>query len=128
MFNSEKMGADTDSEAVIKVIVTTHKEYWMPTDELYVPLQVGAEGKEDLGFTPDNTGDNISAKNPYYCELTGLYWAWKNLDCEYLGLAHYRRHFTVLRGAGDRKDVLSLITQSILMRPGGLLKSGIRNI
>ena len=44
----------------------------------------------------DHTGDNISDKNPYYCELTALYWAWKNLDpkeAEYLGLVHYRRYF-----------------------------------
>ena len=106
MINSEKMGEEI--EADIRVVVAAHKEYWMPTDEMYVPLQVGAEGREDLGYTPDNTGDNISAKNANYCELTGLYWAWKNLDCEYLGLAHYRRHFTAQRSAGDRKDVLTL--------------------
>lgn len=49
----------------------------MPDDDVYVPLHVGAEGKESLGYLPDNTGDHISSKNPSYCELTGLYWAWK---------------------------------------------------
>lgn len=39
----------------------------------------------------DNTKDNISAKNKYYAELTAHYWAWKNLDCEYKGVFHYRR-------------------------------------
>ena len=106
MINDERMGGESDAD--IKVIVATHKPYWMPSDELYVPVRVGAEGKENLGFTPDNTGDNISFKNANYCELTGLYWAWKNLDCEYLGLAHYRRHFTVLRGTSDRRDILTL--------------------
>lgn len=77
----------------IKIIVAAHKSYRMPENGLYVPVQVGAEGRESIGFTPDNTGDNISAKNPNYCELTGLYWAWKNLDAEYLGLVHYRRYF-----------------------------------
>lgn len=38
--------------------------------------------------------ENISNVPPYYCELIGLYWAWKNLDCDYLGLVHYRRYFT----------------------------------
>lgn len=67
----------------------------MPKDgNLYLPLHVGREGKEDLGYIGDNTGDNISSLNPYYCELTGLYWAWKNLECDYLGLVHYRRYFT----------------------------------
>ncbi len=77
----------------IKIIVATHKKYKMPEDEMYIPVHVGREGKEDLGYQGDNVGDNISEKNPYYCELTGLYWAWKNLDAEYIGLAHYRRHF-----------------------------------
>lgn len=77
----------------IKIIVAAHKAYWMPADAVYLPLHVGREGKQDLGFTGDNTGENISAKNSNYCELTGLYWAWKNLECEYIGLCHYRRYF-----------------------------------
>ncbi|EHJ53310.1 DUF4422 domain-containing protein [Streptococcus macacae] len=82
----------------IRLIVATHKKFQMPKDQnLYLPLHVGREGKEDLGYKGDNTGDHISALNPYYCELTGLYWAWKNLDCDYLGLVHYRRYFTVKR-------------------------------
>ena len=78
----------------IKIIVATHKKYQMPSDNMYLPLHVGAEGKEDIGFEKDNTGDNISHKNPNFCELTGLYWAWKNLNNDYIGLVHYRRHFS----------------------------------
>lgn len=78
----------------IKILVATHKTYWMPDDEVYLPIQVGAEGKADLGYTRDNTGDSISHKNTNYCELTGLYWAWKNLSADYVGLVHYRRYFT----------------------------------
>ena len=65
----------------------------MPSDEVYMPIHVGREGKDNLGYVGDNTGENISIKNPNYCEFTGLYWAWKNLDCEYIGLCHYRRYF-----------------------------------
>ena len=86
----------------IKVIIATHKKYQMPIDEMYLPLHVGAEGKEDLGYQKDNTGDNISNKNPYFCELTGLYWAWKNLDADYIGLAHYRRHFSLKKKSNDK--------------------------
>ncbi|TWT11039.1 DUF4422 domain-containing protein [Streptococcus sp. sy004] len=79
----------------IKIIVATHKRFQMPADQnLYVPVHVGHQGKEDLGYTGDDTGQHISHLNPYYCELTGLYWAWKNMDCDYLGLAHYRRYLT----------------------------------
>ena len=77
----------------LKILIAAHKKYWMPEDDVYMPLHVGAEGKEPLGYTPDNTGENISSKNPNYCELTGLYWAWKNMNCEYIGLCHYRRYF-----------------------------------
>ncbi|MBQ3973839.1 MAG: DUF4422 domain-containing protein, partial [Lachnospiraceae bacterium] len=74
----------------IKIIVASHKSYWMPEDPVYLPVQVGAAGKEDLGYVRDDSGDNISGKNVNYCELTGLYWAWKNLEADYIGLAHYR--------------------------------------
>lgn len=84
----------------VKIIIATHKKYRMPEDKMYLPVHVGAEGKNDLGYTKDNTGENISLLNPSFCELTGLYWAWKNLDYDYLGLAHYRRHFSLKK----RKD------------------------
>ncbi|GET15551.1 glycosyltransferase [Ligilactobacillus agilis] len=84
----------------VKIVIATHKKYEMPEDDIYMPVHVGAEGKVDsqgkplfLGYTKDNTGDNISTKNDSYSELTGLYWAWKNLDTDYIGLAHYRRLF-----------------------------------
>lgn len=78
----------------IKVIVATHKEYRMPTDSMYIPVQVGfAIASSELPYLHDNTGDNISNKNKNYCELTAIYWAWKNLDADYYGLVHYRRYF-----------------------------------
>ena len=91
----------------IKIIVATHKKYQMPKDALYLPVQVGAEGKDNLGYQCDNVGENISAKNPNYCELTGLYWAWKNLDADFIGLAHYRRHFSYKRKATKFDSILT---------------------
>lgn len=88
----------------VKIIVAAHKPYEMPQEDIYLPVHVGKEGKDDIGFIGDNTGDNISLKNPSYCELTGLYWAWKNLDTDYIGLAHYRRHFTV-KSRAQRKNL-----------------------
>ncbi len=79
----------------IKIMVAMHKEYEKPKDDMYLPLHVGKEvSKVDLNIQGDNEGEHISEKNPYYCELTGLYWAWKNLECTVVGLVHYRRHFT----------------------------------
>ena len=56
----------------IKILVAAHKPYWMPTDAVYLPVHVGAEGKDAIGYTPDNTGDNISSKNSNFCELIGM--------------------------------------------------------
>ncbi|MBQ9071942.1 MAG: DUF4422 domain-containing protein [Bacilli bacterium] len=78
----------------IKVIIAIHKKFKIAQDKMYLPIQVGSEGKRDLGFQKDNEGDNISSKNPYYSELTGLYYAWKNVKADYIGLVHYRRYFT----------------------------------
>lgn len=114
----------------IIIIVATHKSYWMPSDEIYLPVHVGAEGKIDeygnpldLGYVKDNIGDNISSKNKNYCELTGLYWAWKNLDSVYIGLAHYRRHFT-LKNKGNKwdrpitkKELESLLSKTDVILP-----------
>ena len=46
----------------IKILVATHKQYWMPEDSVYMPIHVGREGKVDIGYTGDHTGDNISSK------------------------------------------------------------------
>lgn len=101
----------------IKIIVATHKEYKMPQDEMYVPLLVGAnKNKVKTIKNKDNTGDNISDKNPYYCELTGLYWAWKNLDTDYIGLAHYRRRFK-----GKKQDLSKEECEQYLQKASVLL-------
>lgn len=74
------------------IFAMTHKKFIPPTDKMYVPLHVGREGKENLGYLSDNTGDNISNKNQYYSELTGMYWVWKNYqNSENVGICHYRR-------------------------------------
>lgn len=78
----------------IVIAVATHKPYRMPDDSMYLPLHVGAALHPDVckDMQGDDAGDNISEKNPYYCELTGLYWLWKNVKADYKGLVHYRRH------------------------------------
>lgn len=59
-----------------------------------IPIQVGAELTDQvICEVRDNVGTNISEKNKEYCELTALYWIWKNDRSKYVGLGHYRRHF-----------------------------------
>ena len=63
----------------------------MPDDPMYVPHLVGADkNSAEADYARDAAGDNISADNYSFCELTGLYWACKNLKADYIGLVHYR--------------------------------------
>ena len=78
----------------IKILIAMHKPYPVPNDRCYVPMQVGAAGKATFCECRDDSGNNISAKNPNFCELTALYWAWQNMDADAIGLVHYRRYFT----------------------------------
>lgn len=96
----------------IKIVVATHKKYEMPKDEMYIPLHVGSDGKKDkdgnpldLGYVRDDSGDNISEKNYRFGTQTGLYWIWKNVNADYKGLVHYRRHF--VGGHPDKKNIVN---------------------
>lgn len=78
----------------VKLLVAMHKPYALPGEEIYCPIQVGGAHIPGLEQAlRDDTGENIADKNSSYCELTALYWAWKNLDADYIGLVHYRRYF-----------------------------------
>lgn len=88
----------------VRIYVMAHKAFDEPRNPIYVPMQVGAALHDSLGYLADNTGDNISSKNPHYSELTGLYWMWKNgPKCDITGLCHYRRFF--LKNGKDLLDV-----------------------
>ncbi|MCR5527471.1 MAG: DUF4422 domain-containing protein [Lachnospiraceae bacterium] len=95
----------------VKIYALTHKKYHALADEIYVPLQVGSEGKEDLGYLRDDTGENISIENRYFSELTGIYWVLKNAEpAEIMGVCHYRRYplneSGSIMGAEDYRRIL----------------------
>ncbi len=80
----------------VEIYIASHKRVEIP--ELppeYILVHGGAELTEkqenEIG---DDSGDNISYKNPYYNEMTVIYWAWKNRKSEIKGLCHYRRFFS----------------------------------
>ena len=97
--------------------VAAHKQYQMPKDAMYLPLHVGREGKEDIGYIGDNTGENISTKNPKYCELTGSFFLWKNQTADYLGLVHYRRHFSFKKKSENPFDNVLTYSELAPMLP-----------
>ena len=95
--------------------IIAHKKFNIPNILGYIPIQVGAEGKEELGYLKDNSGDNISIKNPNYCELTGIYWIWKNDKfSDIIGISHYRRYFLTSSFFGkivDSNDIEQIMKQ-----------------
>lgn len=86
-----------------------------------IPIQVGAAlTNQVVADVQDNMGDNISNKNKKYCELTALYWIWKNDQSDYAGLGHYRRHFELTEdiiGRLGSSDIDVILTIPILNFP-----------
>lgn len=80
----------------MKIYVVAHKKVDYPLPSEYVYMQVNAADNPVFCELNDAIGeDNISRKNPYYCELTAAYWIWKNDKTnDVVGLAHYRRFLT----------------------------------
>lgn len=102
----------------LKIAVATHKKFQMPTQAGYFPLHVGKSCHEQKleEYVGDDTGDNISDKNPFFCELTGLYWLWKNTDSEYVGMVHYRRYFKTLKKCHGKNQMNYILRESEAIR------------
>lgn len=95
-------------EKKIKIFVAAHKQFnslFLP--DIYTPIQVGAQNsKNKTDFLKDDTFDNISYDNSQFCELTGLYWGWKNCAAEISGLCHYRRYFIKKNAWHSKSNIL----------------------
>lgn len=83
----------------IKLLVSYHDNHYLLKSDIMESIQTGCAHAPELfkGMLRDNDGENISADNDRYCELTAQYWAWKNYEKlgnpDYIGFMHYRRHF-----------------------------------
>lgn len=77
------------------IYVVSHKQYEFPNNQSFIPIKVGFESSSIADYyISDDKGDNISHLNSSFCELTALYWIWKNSNIETIGIAHYRRYFS----------------------------------
>ncbi len=83
----------------VKIFVSYKDKHKILQNNIVTPIQTGRAIADETfnEMLGDNTGDNISNKNPRFCELTAQYWVWKNLEKvenpEYIGFMHYRRQF-----------------------------------
>lgn len=111
----------------IKIYIAMHKKdnhVLSIKDPIYIPIHCGKAiyiEEDTQGFLPefgDDTGDNISEKNQDYCELTAMYWIWKNdNDSDIVGLNHYRRYFS--ESEDDRITLMSQKTiEDLLLNKG----------
>lgn len=80
----------------IKILIACHKPTDYVENNIFQPIQVGAAlaDKKLECMMHDDKGNNISELNKQYCELTAIYWAWKNIKADYYGLFHYRRYLS----------------------------------
>ena len=82
----------------IKILISHHEKRSIVQNSILTPIQTGCALTQERfeGMLYDDEGENISAQNSKYCELTAIYWAWKNYEKldnpDYVGLMHNRRH------------------------------------
>lgn len=101
-------------ERKVKIFITYKDKHRIISSDIIKPIQTGRVLSEENfeGMIGDDTGDSISILNPYFCELSAVYWIWKHYEeignPEYIGFMHYRRHF--LFGNKDYKpDYFGLV-------------------
>jgi len=87
IINIKNNNFSEDGEMKIYVVGSS-KNKFLPLDDI----------REKFLIDQPHEGDNIDFLNPWYCELTGLYYLWKHVDDEIVGLEHYRRYFVNNRG------------------------------
>ncbi len=83
-------GSPKDKLTMLKVHCATHRPIELAGTSICT-LQVG-DLANTFGDHRDNKGDNISARNNRFSELTGFYYIWKNQPSEAVGFCHYRRY------------------------------------
>mgnify|MGYP002515741045 CR=1 FL=1 len=113
-----------------KIFLAYHKPAALLKTDIFVPIHVGRDvmiekNKDGIlsnssqkwlidNLLGDNTGDNISIKNKNYCELTSQYWVWKNIDADYVGFMHYRRHLNFNESKNYETDCWGVVSREYL--------------
>ncbi len=78
----------------IKIYIPYHKAFPVKLEsEIFTPIHVWKKlSNINLNIIWDDSWDNISNLNKEFCELTAMYWVWKNqIKTDYIWFFHYRR-------------------------------------
>ncbi|HBX7828928.1 TPA: DUF4422 domain-containing protein [Klebsiella pneumoniae] len=109
-------------ELIMKIYVVAHKKFNVPSEEIYIPVKVGQAQLSFEQGVSDDTGDNISHLNDTFCEMTALYWIWKNVNIlpgEIVGMVHYRRYFKSEKGNFpiSKNEINSILSNYDILLP-----------
>ena len=91
-------------------VVGSSKNKFLPMDNI----------REKFLIDQPHEGDNIDFLNPWYCELTGMYYMWKHEKEDIVGLEHYRRNFIGKNGLLTEDEIKEILKYNdvILYRMG----------
>ncbi|MCT6588740.1 DUF4422 domain-containing protein [Pantoea dispersa] len=100
----------------VSIYTSHHKPSAFLSSDIIKPIHVGkANSHNDICCDGDDSGDNISYKNPFYCELTAQYWVWKNeVLTDYVGFMHYRRHLNFSNNQSYEEDVWGVVNEDVI--------------
>ncbi|MBN6049690.1 DUF4422 domain-containing protein [Lactobacillus helveticus] len=108
----------------VNMYILSHKPYKIPLKKssIYKDLLLGADlgNKGNENSLLDNSGVNISSKNKSFCELTGIYWIWKNSNADVVGIDHYRRFFVETNTSKElltKKSILNALENNDIILP-----------
>ena len=131
-----------NTDLSVKVYMVTHGPKCFEIPDYCVPIEVGAALRENFRYElrDDLTADNVSVKNPEWCEVTAIYWMWKHDHSDIIGLYHYRRMYRlsqkqIIRYLGKADMIATFIDKEIsvaeLIRhycPSGSLETALEQI
>ena len=97
-------------------ITLDNNHYQKIKDFGYYPVGLGPKIKNE-NFLRDNTGHNITKKNPYYGEYSFHFWLWKNnsldLKNDWIGFCQYRK-FWVINEKNEKIINLNQLSQNLI--------------
>lgn len=125
-------------QKTLKICVDYHKPSLLLNGECFMPVWGGKAivnspdkecvlSQDDISWLQNNcvgddTGDNISLNNDNYCEMTILYWMWKNYDKlgnpDFIGFLKYCCHWVLKDDylALNKPNVYNLVVDDVFSR------------